>query len=204
MHDTAELRVPELQIAHDVETWHPDIEILVRYRVPFICFDRSASAVHVSPGANALLVRTHQRSAMLSALSGAALEAFLASEQPEQTPAPRVTHRVNDPSDGSSWDIHVVRTRHDWSIAIAVRDDVRAALPEPRQRARLTQRELEVAALVVEGARSKRVAEALDISVHTARRHTEVLFRKFGVHTRVELTRAVLGEYSTLQHAGAA
>ncbi len=204
MRDTTEVQVPELRTAPDVDTWHPDLEILVRYNVPFICFDRSASPVHVSPGANALLARTQRLNAMLPALRDAALDAFVASEQPSATPAPRVTCRVNDPSDGSSWDIHVVRTRHDWSIAIAVRDNAGVALPESRQRARLTQRELEVAALVAEGARSKGVAEALDISVHTVRRHTEVVFRKFGVHSRAELTRAVLGAHPTLQHAGGA
>jgi len=204
MRDTTQLQLPELRAAPDVDTWHPDLEILVRYNVPFICFDRSASPVHVSPGANALLVPGQRLNAMLSALRDAALDAFVASEQPSATPMPRVTRRVNDPSDGSSWDIHVVRTRHDWSIAIAVRDDARAALPAPRQRARLTQRELEVAALVVEGARSKGVAEALDISVHTVRRHTEMVFRKFGVHSRVELARAVLGAHTTIEHAGGA
>ncbi len=204
MRDTAEFQLPVLRAASDVDTWHPDLEILVRYNVPFICFDRDASPIHVSPGANAILVRRRTTGNVLSDLRTAALEAFSVSEQPVNAPAPRIAQRVSDPADGSFWAVHVVRTRHDWPIAIAVRDDARQTLPEPRQRARLTQRELEVAALVAEGARSKSVAESLAISVHTARRHTEQVYRKLGVHSRVELTRAVLGDRSMLQHAGGA
>jgi DNA-binding CsgD family transcriptional regulator len=51
----------------------------------------------------------------------------------------------------------------------------------------LTAREQEVARLVAAGRSTKEVAGALGISYHTARHHTERVFAKLGVRTRVEV-----------------
>jgi DNA-binding NarL/FixJ family response regulator len=53
----------------------------------------------------------------------------------------------------------------------------------------LTPRELEVLKLVAEGWSSRRIAEALVISVNTVDRHRQNLLEKLGAHDRVELTR---------------
>ena len=66
----------------------------------------------------------------------------------------------------------------------------RAALPRgssPRRLARefhLTAREQEVAVLLAEGLSNAQVAEALRVSTHTARHHTESVLLKLGVHSR--------------------
>jgi DNA-binding CsgD family transcriptional regulator len=48
----------------------------------------------------------------------------------------------------------------------------------------LTQREVEVLALVTRGMTNKEIASALQISVKTAGRHLENVFAKLGVTTR--------------------
>ncbi len=178
--------------AADVETWHPDLEILVRYDLPFICFDQDGSAVHISRTATSLLARHRHVDAIFESLRDAASELLLEAESASGGPKLRAGRRITDPGDSSVWSVHVVRTRHEWPIAVAVCDGARTVHAETQLRERLTRRELEVASMVVDGAPAKNVALALSITVHTARRHTEQVFRKLGVHSRAELTRVVL------------
>lgn len=51
----------------------------------------------------------------------------------------------------------------------------------------LTRREREVARLLARGLSNREVAEALGISPHTARRHTESVMRKLGVASRMQV-----------------
>ncbi len=220
MSDSSRFESLSVKTAADIESWHPDLAMLVRYDLPFVCFDREGSAVHISREATMLLARHRHLDAVFWSIRKAAadqLAAFHAQAEgatpgtpdaPDAggtpgapatpatpaaaTSAPRGGVRVSDPGDGASWSIHVVRTRHDWPIAIAVCDGARTSHSESPLRERLTRRELEVASLVAEGAPAKNVAAALSITVHTARRHTEQVFRKLGVHSRAELTRVVL------------
>jgi DNA-binding NarL/FixJ family response regulator len=53
--------------------------------------------------------------------------------------------------------------------------------------ARLTEREVEVVALLRRGLQTKQVAHALGISVKTADRHVQNAYRKIGVSTRAAL-----------------
>lgn len=57
----------------------------------------------------------------------------------------------------------------------------------PSARELLTSRELEVARLIASGRSTKEVAAALGISPHTARRHSEHIFAKLGIQSRVQL-----------------
>ena len=57
---------------------------------------------------------------------------------------------------------------------------------DERSRFRLTSRELEVARLLAAGHSTADVARTLGISIHTARRHSEHLLSKVGVHSRAE------------------
>jgi DNA-binding CsgD family transcriptional regulator len=74
-------------------------------------------------------------------------------------------------------------------VVVMVRDvearrmnsDARHALGE------LTAREKRVAALVGGGIRTREIAHALGISVHTARRHVEAVLKKLGVHSRADV-----------------
>jgi len=68
---------------------------------------------------------------------------------------------------------------------------------EQRLRFGLTDRELEVARLLAAGASNGRVAGALGISPHTARRHTEKILAKLGVSARSGVGAALRGEATT-------
>ena len=57
----------------------------------------------------------------------------------------------------------------------------------------LTRREAEVATLLARGCANAEVARALDVSAHTARRHTERVLQKLGVHSRAAVA-AVINE----------
>jgi DNA-binding CsgD family transcriptional regulator len=56
-----------------------------------------------------------------------------------------------------------------------------------RERYGLTPRELRVAALMAARSGNREIAEALGISSHTARRHSEAVLRKLGVHSRAQV-----------------
>ena len=58
----------------------------------------------------------------------------------------------------------------------------------------LTAREVRVASLLDAGARNREIAESLNISLHTARRHAESVLRKLGVHSRSEVRRRLTEE----------
>lgn len=63
----------------------------------------------------------------------------------------------------------------------------------PRVTAVLTPREAQVAALLAKGYAAKEIAVCLEVSLHTARRHTESVFKKLGVRTRVAAALVVRG-----------
>lgn len=57
----------------------------------------------------------------------------------------------------------------------------------------LTPREAEVAELLAQGYAAKEIALCLEVSLHTARRHTESVFKKLNVRTRVAAALVVRG-----------
>lgn len=57
---------------------------------------------------------------------------------------------------------------------------------------KLTSREQEVCGLVTSGFSDKEVGRALGISHRTVEDHKVVIYKKYGVHNAVQLTRAVL------------
>jgi PAS domain S-box-containing protein len=63
-------------------------------------------------------------------------------------------------------------------------DELRESVPALR---RLSARELEVTRRLAEGARTRDVARALDITSNTVRNHLKAVFRKLGVHDQAEL-----------------
>ncbi len=192
MSESSQFESLTIKTAADIESWHPDLAMLVRYDLSFVCFDKEGSAVHISREATMMLARHRNVDPMFESIRKVAAEQLAAFHNESAEGAPRAGARISDPGEGTSWSVHVVRTRHEWPIAIAVCDKARTALSESPLRERLTRRELEVASLVADGEPAKNVAAALSITVHTARRHTEHVFRKLGVHTRAELTNVVL------------
>ncbi|HEY0286977.1 MAG TPA: LuxR C-terminal-related transcriptional regulator [Pseudomonas sp.] len=63
---------------------------------------------------------------------------------------------------------------------------------ERQRAARLTQRELEVLQLVMQGCTNKDIAQRLGISDYTARDHVSALLRKTGVKNRSQLMASYL------------
>lgn len=143
MNTNEESLPPSLRSAPDVHTWHPDLEILVRENVAFICFDRAASALHISASASYFLMRRQGSETLLAPLREAVLRAFHEEENVDTGFRPREDHRVNDPLDDTWWGVHVVRTHHNQQIAIAARKDSRPLIPEQRKRTRLTRSDLD-------------------------------------------------------------
>lgn len=77
-------------------------------------------------------------------------------------------------------------------ISAAARRAMSAA--ELRDRYGLTEREAAIARLLGAGRSTKEIAEALAISSHTARHHTENIMRKLGVHRRAEVGARLRGD----------
>jgi DNA-binding NarL/FixJ family response regulator len=65
--------------------------------------------------------------------------------------------------------------------------------PEPVGLEKLSAREREVLAGLIEGKRPRGVAQELFVSVHTVRNHVKAIFRKLEVHSQVELVRKLGG-----------
>jgi DNA-binding CsgD family transcriptional regulator len=72
-----------------------------------------------------------------------------------------------------------------------------------REHFALTRKEAEVALLLARGAGTARIAEALFLSPHTVRRHTENIFRKLDVRTRSEAAAKLICKGASLPDAGA-
>lgn len=51
---------------------------------------------------------------------------------------------------------------------------------------KLTQREEEVLNLLLKGYSNTQIAKMLSVSVHTIKAHVESIYRKFGVHSKVQ------------------
>jgi DNA-binding NarL/FixJ family response regulator len=60
--------------------------------------------------------------------------------------------------------------------------------------AHLSQREQQVASLLIEGASNKVIARALDISVHTAKFHVAAILEKLGARNRADAVSIILRE----------
>ncbi len=78
--------------------------------------------------------------------------------------------------------IRVIREVHAGNQIIS--DDVAAKLAARANQPALTERELQVLALLAEGQRNKEIAATLSISEDTARTHIKSIFFKFNVHDR--------------------
>jgi DNA-binding CsgD family transcriptional regulator len=67
----------------------------------------------------------------------------------------------------------------------------RACSPDPFVGRGLSEREREIARLIVSGVGNKEIAERLDISYNTVKNHVASIFRKLGVSSRFEMLRFV-------------
>lgn len=83
-----------------------------------------------------------------------------------------------------------------YAVGVLVQELGRGALPREtlRNRYGLTEREIDVAALVVQGRRNAEIARILGISIHTAERHVERIFAKLDVQTRAAVGPKLRGD----------
>jgi DNA-binding NarL/FixJ family response regulator len=79
--------------------------------------------------------------------------------------------------------------RHLGAVLRALRSDVEHASTSTTRLGALTDRELYVLRLLVEGLATREMATRLGLSVNTVRTHTHRIFRKLGVHHRLEAVR---------------
>jgi DNA-binding CsgD family transcriptional regulator len=68
---------------------------------------------------------------------------------------------------------------------------VRSTASDDGPLAHLSQRERQMAELIATGADTRAIADRLAISAHTVRRHTERVFRKLGVRSRLQVALVV-------------
>jgi DNA-binding NarL/FixJ family response regulator len=72
---------------------------------------------------------------------------------------------------------------------------IQSVLPPPGERFWqwdvLTEREVEIVEMVIDGKRNAEIAKALFLGTGTVANHLQNIYRKLGVHSRVELIRAV-------------
>jgi DNA-binding NarL/FixJ family response regulator len=73
------------------------------------------------------------------------------------------------------------------TMAKAVETFVRRKPPEDSALERLTPREAEVMALLVQGYHNREIAQRLFLSENTVRRYAETIYRKLGVNSRLEV-----------------
>ena len=74
-------------------------------------------------------------------------------------------------------------------VALDVLDRQQVSDVDLRARYSLTPREIQIARLLATRYHTLEIADLLGMSVHTARRHTERVLTKLGVHSRQEVGR---------------
>ena len=162
------------------------IAALIGFGIPFAAYDASGRRLYASSRALDLLGHDETDSASWYQVANVVRGAL--SRSRGRTAAPGYC----TPATAGSYAIGVCLSDRSTSGIAAVA--VFHPMPERRSRPfdltayGLTAREQEVACLIAEGSSTKQIAARLEISCHTARRHTERVFAKLGVRARIALT----------------
>jgi two-component system, NarL family, nitrate/nitrite response regulator NarL len=87
--------------------------------------------------------------------------------------------------------LHRVRAGVQWNAPVSRRVEIRARSREitsdsDSRLAQLTLREQQVLKLMMDGMATKEIARSLEITVHTARTHSQRVLAKLGAHSRLE------------------
>lgn len=187
--------IPRIALTHSpgtdaqrgaVHPHDPDVATLERFRVAFACFDRGMRCVRVSAGLHDLASGAGQLERLEALLEGAIQQACA------RHPGSHVHGLRSMPDIALSLDGLTLRCRLHHSRerveTIAVLTPARPETVATDLMDRLTPRERAVARLIARGRSARHIAEDLGISIHTVRRHSERLFQKCGVRSRVVLT----------------
>jgi DNA-binding NarL/FixJ family response regulator len=86
----------------------------------------------------------------------------------------------------------VVEGKRSSRIFIALADEQAIDIESAAASFKLTPRQTEVARMMLKGLTDKQIAQALDISLHTARRHAETVLDRLGVSSWASVLLALL------------
>jgi DNA-binding CsgD family transcriptional regulator len=170
---------------------HPELAVLNRYEVLFLCFDALDRLVLISDSARALLGTAESSAPLMSQISSALVEARAGGGGRGPADLHQVDRPVSHPDGVLSCRIRMVRA--DGVVAVAVLHPLMGRTERSSLLAGLTDREAQVARHIAAGSSARAIAAALGISVHTVRRHSERIFQKIGVRSRVVLARMLAG-----------
>lgn len=173
---------------HAPEQPHEIVRLLAELGVPFATFDPASRCTELSPAARTLLGADAER---ICRLGARLLETVSARHADARFDAPHAATAL-DPGGMHLLRAHRFRSADARRAGIVLVLPARAPAPAATEsidanRWDLSRRESEVAALIAGGASTKDVACALGISAHTVRRHTERIFAKTGVRSRMQL-----------------
>lgn len=155
------------------------IRTLERFDVPFAVFSRDGRQTYVSREAHAILEPSSVQTLQLwMQVSQAILGGRSGTRRTSLHAGLPYSVIVRPIADGG----------HQHAYAAVLRPSfTRSGDADPVTAFGLTPRETAVARLIANGLSNKEVAAALEISVHTARRHTERVYAKLGVSNRARL-----------------
>jgi len=164
---------------------------------PLVVFDPAGHELHRTTALVELTARDPSP-AILARARGLAKELSTALDLAGSDGPPRPAAHVS--SDRGDYILRVTRLPEGLffsvpTVAVLVQPRAQAAFPGPealRITHGLTEREAQVALLLARGATRDRIAQALGISPHTARSHTEKVFVKLGITTRSAVAAALL------------
>jgi DNA-binding NarL/FixJ family response regulator len=162
---------------------HPDI-VLMDIGMPVMDgIDASQRLKREFPHIKVIILTSHQDGEEVYASLAAGADAYCMKDIRIE----RLIHIMETVYDGAIW--------LDPSIARMVMDSLMVRMPEkardlPQNRQRynvdLTERELEVLKLIVEGRSNKEIADKLVITVHTAKAHVGNIMQKLAVDDRTQ------------------
>lgn len=184
------------------------IDILNRFAVCYATFDESGRRLYLSPAAEALLFGDPHADILLAQASDVAQRAVAEPSRPARSPSEVGTAAgaLRIPAGtrcAVSLEVRLVRQRSGQTVAVVIvqPQPYDRLAPRANQRSeRLTEREQEVAHLLAAGKSTKQVAAALAISPHTARHHTERVYAKLGLRSRVALALALASSVGASSH----
>ena len=162
-------------------------------------FDRDGRLLHQNPPMTRLLESDVQKDLLSENILRAA-RAFTGPEwhSPGRRPKQFIPSVQIVETTGSTYQAKVCRLGsslrgNDDAVLVTLEPFVptQASRDYIRERFGLSRREAEIALLLAQRKRTAEIADLLCISIHTARRHTESIMAKLGVHSRLEVERAL-------------
>jgi DNA-binding NarL/FixJ family response regulator len=169
-------------------------------------FDADGRPLHRNPALNAMLAAEPERARIVHALSAAGSRAaaltrrdptaprIAATNHASVTPLFRELRTAAGQYRLAATHLASIAGRSDAPLILVslTRGDRKTRSDgELQTRFRLTKREVEVARLLASGLRTGPLATTLNISVHTARRHTERVLSKLGIESRAGVAEAL-------------